>query len=166
MAWTSACSDVIFAFSGYKEFSGCWGMQPEWCLSPFKMCVLVYDMLSSVVLPHHRLLFPTRGRFQCVLSQFYIGLWALWDNYIWEEKHKTYTTYVWVIIAELSGVCLCLLFFWFPLFLLPVKVRLRDFHLLFQSFELLLVMIFITYKGANRGLIFKIASTAKYSYSQ
>lgn len=55
-------------------------------------------MLSYVMLWHsfirtRGLPFPTGGRFQCVLSQFYIGLWALWDNYIWKERHTTYTTY-------------------------------------------------------------------------
>lgn len=47
-------------------------------------------MLSYFMLQHQ---FPTSGWFQCVLSQFYIGLWALWDYYIWEETHTTYTTY-------------------------------------------------------------------------
>lgn len=47
--------------------------------------------------------FHTRGGFECVLSQFYIGLWALWDNYIWEEKHSQH--YVcWDVINSIRPI--------------------------------------------------------------
>ncbi len=75
------------------------------------------------------LLFPTRGRFQCVLGQFYIGLWALWDNYIWEERHTTYTTYK-VDVTEY-------------LFLFSMKVCVEDFYFFSsrQSFHLLVEIL-------------------------
>lgn len=51
------------------------------------LAVLISIILLRLLLP------PTRGRFQCVLSQFNIGFRALWNNYIWEEIHKIQTVY-------------------------------------------------------------------------
>lgn len=92
-------------------------------------------MLSFLMLLHHGPLFPTRGRFQCLLSQFYIGLWALWDNYIWEKQ--TYNIHSLYLEYDLIFEFCQLLFFVFLLFFFSVKVCMEEFFFLSQSFHVL-----------------------------
>lgn len=126
--WTSACNDVIFALLICKDVSGWWDMQPKWCLrvvEKLKKRVIVYGMLSfftpQFLIKPGGLLFPTRGWFQCVLGQCYIGLWAFWDNYIWEERHTTHillTMWAWLNWSSFNFFVFLLCFKCVPLRLL------------------------------------------------